>query len=130
MARPESKNPTDAELEVLEVLWRNGPSTLRQIQEALPAELTRASVHTRLQAMLAKKLLKLRHRSKGEGGAVYSAAASREGVVGQMFRRLARMFDGSPKSLMQGLLRGGQLDARDLGELREVLRKRRGKGGE
>jgi predicted transcriptional regulator len=129
MGRPASKAPTAAELQVLEVLWRNGPSTLREIQQALPAELTRAAVHTRLETMLVKKLLRMQRRAKSDGGSVYSPISSRDGVMGQMFRRLISAFGGSPRLLLQGLLRGGHLNERDLRELREELRRHR-KGGQ
>ncbi len=35
MARPPSSQPTDVELQILEVLWRKGPSTVRQVHRDL-----------------------------------------------------------------------------------------------
>lgn len=128
MPRPVSKSPTDAELQVLQIIWRAGPSTLRQIQEALPGELTRASVFSRLEAMVAKGQLRIDHRSKGEGGSIYVAAQTREGVVSRMFRQLSGMFGNSPRSLIQGLLREGELDQSELDELRAMLRENDMKG--
>jgi BlaI family transcriptional regulator, penicillinase repressor len=130
MARPPTKDPTEAEFEVLTVLWQRGPSTLREIRDGLPGDLTRAAVHTRLQTMLDKELLTLRPRPKGEGGTVYHPATSRAGVVGQMFRRLTHLFGGTPRALVQGLLREGQLDEAELKELRDMLRDQQHKNGD
>ena len=129
MARPVSPDPTEAELQVLQVIWQRGPSTLRQIHEALPSELSRAAVFSRLEAMVAKRLLTLESRSKGQGGGVYTATHTREGMVERMFGRLKAAFGGSSGSFMQSLLRSGALDERELRELRELIRSSKRKKG-
>src|SRR5438093_203292 len=56
MARPVSPHPTELELELLEVLWRNGPSTARQIQDGLSGhdDMRPSSVHIALSTMMRK----------------------------------------------------------------------------
>jgi BlaI family transcriptional regulator, penicillinase repressor len=127
MVRATSKTPTAAELEVLHVIWRRGPSTLRQVHEALPTGLTRAAVFDRLEGMVHKGLLKVQRRSKGEGGGLYSPAYSREGMMGRMLRQLASWFGSSPKVLLQTLLKSGELDAEELRSLRRLVRSQRKK---
>jgi predicted transcriptional regulator len=57
MARPKLPRPTDAELEILNVLWRRGPSTVREIHEDLVE--TRATGYT--------SVLKLVQNMAGKG---------------------------------------------------------------
>lgn len=63
--------PTDAELEILQVLWQNGPSTVRQIHEALEARDVGYTTTLKLmQIMFEKGLL---NRDADSRSHVYSA---------------------------------------------------------
>src|SRR4051794_31614859 len=94
MANAPPPNPTDAEIEILAVLWRDGPCTLRHVHESLPRKLTRASVYRFLQIMVDKRLVRFEHRSKGQGGALYTAVGSRTTVVRRILRDLAKLVGG------------------------------------
>jgi BlaI family penicillinase repressor len=57
MPRPKSPYPTPAELEVLHVLWAQGPSTVREVMAALPKERAYTSVMSLLNVMTDKLLV-------------------------------------------------------------------------
>lgn len=113
--------PTPGELELLRVLWRRGPSTVREVLDDLPA--SPAPGYTTV-----LKLLQIMHRKglveRDESGRshVYAPAASRgetqRRMVGSLLRRA---FDGSASQLaMQALSAEGASDE-DLARVREYL---------
>jgi BlaI family transcriptional regulator, penicillinase repressor len=131
MPRPKYEHPTPAELEVLQLLWDQGPLTVREVMEALNRRRHRAytSVMSLLGVMADKHLLK--RRLKGRAF-VYEARVAREGTVGQMLRDLlGRAFDGSAPSLVARLLDESSPSAEELAEIRNVIDQfRQGKKGE
>lgn len=52
MARPKTAHPTVAELEVLQILWERGPSTVREVLETLPKERAYTSVMSLLNVLI------------------------------------------------------------------------------
>src|SRR5688572_12485081 len=71
MARPASHHPTELELEILKVLWRDGPHPVRHVRDALataspPRELAYTSVMTVLNIMAEKGYVR---RTKDDAGA-------------------------------------------------------------
>jgi BlaI family transcriptional regulator, penicillinase repressor len=123
MARPARTQPTDGELEILKVLWDQGPSGLKQVCDGLrrgrPVATT--TVATMLKLMQEKGLV-----ARGEGeaarGSVYSARVSREAASTGLVRRLVDMvFDGSARGLVAHMLENGKLSERDRTEIRRML---------
>jgi predicted transcriptional regulator len=113
--------PTDAELEILTVLWSRGPSTVRSVHEAIvarrPAQYT--TVLKQLQIMDEKGLVK---RDESERAHVYSAAQARESTQAQLAGDLLqRAFAGSATSLMLGALSAQKPSKKELAELRRFL---------
>lgn len=104
MARRAQETPTEAELEVLKVLWERGPSTGRDVLDVLNVERKRAytSVMSVLNIM-ADKGLAIR---KPQGRAfVYSAKRPREKTLGHIVGSLlGRAFEGSAASLVTQVL--------------------------
>ena len=97
--------PTDAELAVLRVLWAHGPSTVRQVFEALSQERTLGytTVLKTMQVMLDKGLLA---RDDSERSHVYRAAAPEGATKGQLVSDLmSKAFSGSARQLMVHALR-------------------------
>ena len=124
MARPPSSQPTDAELEVLKVLWEHGPSGLgpihAAIQEQRPVALT--TIATTLKTMLSKGLVT---REDGARGYVWSAAASRDRTAAGLLGKVVQhVFDGSARRLVAHLIEEGALDDRDREEIRALLEDR------
>jgi BlaI family transcriptional regulator, penicillinase repressor len=121
MARPASRHPTELELEILKILWRDGPASGRQVRDTLAAtrDLAYTSVMTILNIMARKGYLE---RSKAEGGYTHRARVSERTTGGQMVRDLVdRVFDGSAGALMLNLLETNELSADELRRLRELI---------
>lgn len=121
-AKPnEPPRPTDAELEILTVLWSLGPSTVRDVHEAIarrkPTQYT--TVLKTLQIMAEKGLVA---RNEEQRAHVYSAARPREWTQRQLAGDLLqRAFGGSAASLMLGALSAHKASPEELAELRKFL---------
>jgi len=121
MPRPRHEHPTPAELEVLQLLWDRGPSTVRQAMEALNRRRRRAytSVMSLLGVMTDKGLLKRRLKGRAY---LYEPRVAREKTVGQMLQDLlGRAFDGSAASLVARLLDESSPSPRELAEIRDTI---------
>ena len=117
----ELPRPTDAELEILTVLWSLGPSTVRDVHEAItrrkPAQYT--TVLKTLQIMAEKGIVE---RNEEQRAHVYSAARPREWTQRQLAGDLLqRAFGGSAASLMLGALSAHKASREELAELRKFL---------
>jgi BlaI family transcriptional regulator, penicillinase repressor len=128
MPRPRSEHPTPGELEVLQVIWKLGPCTVRQVLDALQQTRPRAytSVMSLLNVMADKRLLKRKPAGKAF---VYSAAVQEQPTLRRMVGDLVqRVFSGSPRLLVAHALEQtdpspGELD--DLQQLIDQYRARR-----
>src|SRR6202051_3984612 len=113
--------PTDAELEILTVLWSRGPATVRDVHETIskrrPTQYT--TVLKQLQVMAEKGLVL---RDEEQRAHVYEAARPREWTQRQLAGdMLQRAFNGSAKSLMMGALSARKASKGELSELRRLL---------
>jgi predicted transcriptional regulator len=114
--------PSEAELEILDVLWQRGPCTVRDVWQALPAG--RAAGYTTvlkfLQIMTAKGLVT---RKEDQRAHVYQAAASRAQTQRQLLTHLIdRAFGGSALQLaQQALASAKQASPEDLLEIKKML---------
>lgn len=123
MARPPSAHPTDAELEILKVLWDAGPSELGQVAAALNREraVATTTVATMLKVMTQKGWVE---RADGPKGYRWSAKVGREQTTGGLLRRLMdRAFDGSAGRLVARLIEDRALSDRDRSEILGLLEK-------
>ncbi len=121
MPRPSNPRPTDGELEILRVLWTAGPTSLSTLCEQLRSErdVATTTVATMLRVMLDKKLVK---RTGAGRGAVWSATVTQKIAARGMVRKLVEgVFEGSAHRLAAHLVEGGQLTARQLAELRQLI---------
>lgn len=117
----EPPRPTDAELEILTVLWSRGPCTVRDIHDTLtdrkPAQYT--TVLKTLQIMAEKGLVR---RNEEQRAHVYEAARPREWTQKQLAGDLLRRaFSGSATRLMQGALSARKASKAELAELKKLL---------
>jgi BlaI family penicillinase repressor len=128
MARPASQHPTDLELEILKVLWRDGPNPVRHVREALAAagrELAYTSVMTVMNIMADKGYLKRNKNPRDGGGYVYHPQVKEQATTGQMLRDLVnRAFDCSAAAAMFNLLRSAEVSDEELRQLRELIRRK------
>lgn len=119
--QPDLPRPTDAELEILNVLWERGASTVREVHEAIakrkPAQYT--TTLKLLQIMAEKRLVR---RDETQRAHIYEAAQPREWTQQQLAGHLLqRAFNGSAKGLLLGALTSRKASKEELAELRRFL---------
>jgi predicted transcriptional regulator len=111
--------PTDAELDILNTLWRLGPATVREVHEALGKDSGYTTTLKQMQLMTDKGLLKRSERFRSH---VYEAAEPKEQTQKQIAGDLLkRAFDGSAKSLLLGALSAQRASDAELKEIRRML---------
>lgn len=113
--------PTDAEVEILRVLWDRGESTVREVHEALlgSKDVGYTTVLKQMQVMHRKGLLRRSERFRSH---VYTPAQARPTTERQLVGALlASVFDGSARGLLQSALAGRKVDAAELRAIRKML---------
>ncbi len=114
--------PTAAELGILRVLWKLGPSTVRQIHEEMSRTDTTGytTVLKFLQIMHGKGLV---NRDESQRAHVYRASLSKSEAQREMTSHLVdRVFDGSMSQLvLQALGSGPRATPEELAEIRAML---------
>jgi BlaI family penicillinase repressor len=111
--------PSAAELDILAVLWRLGPSTVREVHEALAKDSGYTTTLKQMQLMTEKGLVVRSERFRSH---IYEAGVPKEQTQAQMAADLlARAFEGSARSLVLGALSGQRTSAKELDEIRRVL---------
>ena len=117
----ELPRPTNAELEILTVLWSIGPATVREVYNVIsrrrPAQYS--TVLKFMQIMTEKGLVR---RDEKQRAHVYEAARPREWTQRQLAGDLMeRAFSGSAKALLVGALSARKATKAELAELRKLL---------
>jgi predicted transcriptional regulator len=113
--------PTDAELEILRVLWDQGPSTVRDVHTTLQRqrEIGYTTVLKLMQIMSAKGLVA---RDETARAHVYQARVAQEQTQRQLVGHLLdRAFGGSAAKLMMQALSGRKASAVELAQMRRML---------
>ena len=134
MTKPHSPRPTDAELAILRVLWRRGPSTVRDVHRELGGREGRRAAAgaagresgpaytttlTLLQIMASKGLVV---RDESRRSHIYKAVVGEQQTQRQMLRDLLdRVFGGSTGSLVVQLLAAKKASPEELAEIRRLL---------
>jgi len=121
MARRPQETPTEAELEVLKVLWGRGPSTGREVLDVLNAQRKRA--YTSVMSVLNIMADKGQVTRKPQGRAfIYSAKRPREKTLGKMVSSLlGRAFEGSASSLVSQVLDQSKPASEELDKIRKAI---------
>jgi BlaI family transcriptional regulator, penicillinase repressor len=120
-AANETPRPTNAELEILTVLWSIGAATVREVYDVIRRRRS-AQYSTTLKFMqiMAEKGLVV--RDEKERAHVYAAAKSREWTQRQLAGDLLeRAFSGSAKALLVGALSARKASRSELAEIRKLL---------
>jgi BlaI family transcriptional regulator, penicillinase repressor len=111
--------PTDAEIDILAALWRLGPSTVREVHQALRKDCGYTTTLKQMQLMLEKGLLIRSERFRSH---VYEPAAPREQLQKQIAGDLLnRVFAGSASGLIMGALAAKPASAEELAEIRRMI---------
>ncbi len=115
------QKPTASELEILRVLWARGPSTVREVHEALSEKksLGYTTVLKLLQIMTSKGTVR---RNETQRAHVYEAGLPAEQTKRQLAGdMLQRVFEGSASQLMMHALAGRKSSPEEIAELRRLL---------
>ena len=117
----ELPRPTEAELEILSVLWSRGPSTVREVHDEVsrrkPTQYT--TVLKFMQIMAEKGLVRRDERARAH---VYRSSRPQEWTQRQIAGDLLqRAFGGSAKSLVMGALAAQKAAPGELAEIRKLL---------
>lgn len=126
MIERQPPRPTDSELAILSVLWRRGPSTVREVHDELSSENPTGytTVLKLLQIMTEKGLVV---RDETQRAHVYEPRYSEQKTQRQLLADLAnRAFDGSAAKLVMQALSGRKASTAELNAIRELLDKLEG----
>ena len=113
--------PTEAELDVLRVLWDRGASTVREVFDVIARAKTvgYTTVLKQMQVMHQKGLLARSERFRSH---VYEPAVEQSVTQRQLAGSiLEQAFGGSARGLLQSALAGRKVDAQELDEIRKLL---------
>jgi predicted transcriptional regulator len=127
MARQKVSGPTDKELTILGILWNNGPSTVRRVNEEMnKQQKTGYTTTLKLMQIMTEKGLVVRDDSKFQH--IYKPAVSEEKtqkqIVGDL---LERAFSGSAEKLVMRALSAKKVSAKELAKIRKMLDEMEGK---
>jgi BlaI family penicillinase repressor len=118
---PKSEKPTltKLELQIMQAIWRIGPSQVSAVQQELPQDLAYTTVQTMLNILERKGRLK---RQRSGRAFIYSAVVTEEKASRHAVRDLVdRMFGGSSEELVMSLLKSRQIDSQTIAELTRRL---------
>lgn len=121
MAGKNLPRPTDAELEILNVLWQRGPSTVREVYEVLleSKDIGYTTVLKLMQIMSEKGLVS---RDESDRRHVYEAERAQDETQRQLLSDLLdRAFQGSATKLVQQALSSKKASKEELREIRRML---------
>ena len=121
MPRHASTQPTDVELQILRILWEQGPSIAREIHSHLEASkgTTYSTTVKMLSVMLDKGLVVRDEQTRPQ---VYRTAATRQRTQKRMLGELLdKVYDGSAKTLMLHALSSKKASTEELAEIRRML---------
>lgn len=127
MARQASTQPTEVELQILRILWDDGPSIARHVHDSLQEfkQTTYSTTVKMLSVMMEKGLLR---RDDDARPQVYRAAAPRQRTQKRMLGDLIdKVYDGSAGALMLHALSAKKASADEIAEIRRLLDDMEGK---
>ena len=119
-----SPEPTKSELEILQILWKSGPSTARFVNDQLNQE-TRKVIYMStlklMQIMVEKGFLK---KDESQMKHIYWATVEESKTKGALLNRVVdTLFNGSAGSLMMQLLGDKKLSPQEMEEFKELIKK-------
>ena len=116
-------NLTKLELRIMEALWTAGASSVREIQEALPAK--NRPAYTTVQTMVYRLEAKgaVRRVKKIGNAHVFEAAISRDSAQRRLIDELLSFFGGRTQPVMAHLIESGRLTLEDVKEAEKTLKK-------
>lgn len=119
---------TALELQIMDAVWRGGPSSVREIQETFPPDSRPAytTVQTTVYRLERKGALRCVKRISNAN--IFDAAISREDAQGRLIDDVVGLFGGQVKPVMARLIESGKLTLEDIKDAEQALRRRSTKG--
>jgi predicted transcriptional regulator len=128
MPKRKEETLTKLELQIMQVIWKQGSSNVGAVQESLEQELAYTTVQTMLNILHRKG--KLKRKLKGRAYE-YSATVTEANASGHALRDLVdRMFGGSSEELVMSLIKTRQIDPKKIVELTKRVEADFAKGAE
>ena len=119
---PQRAPVSDAELEVLKVLWAAGPATVRDVVAALKKQRRRLAYNTVLTLLSRLRDKGYVAADKTDTAHQFHAVVTRDELLGSSLSALAdRICDGTASPLVHALVRGQHLSRQELADLRKLL---------
>jgi len=118
MSQPDPK-PTDSETQILGILWKRGPSTVREVHELLGREAGYTSVLKLMQIMAEKGLLLRSRRGKTH---VYRPSGAEQTMQAKIVGPLLdKVFGGSTQKLLAAALSAKRASPKELAEIKQMI---------
>jgi predicted transcriptional regulator len=116
---------TERELDIMQVLWDDGPATVAEVRDALEDDLAHNTVLTMLKVLEEKGHVR---RDTTERAHRYEALVERGSAGASALRRVTqKLFQGSPEALVLRLVDAQDLDDEEITRLRDLLDARLGR---
>ncbi|MGZ3874049.1 MAG: BlaI/MecI/CopY family transcriptional regulator [Mucilaginibacter sp.] len=116
--------PTKTEMDVLQILWQYGPSTVRFVHDKLNEQKEIVQYTSTLKLMQVMKEKGMLERDETNMKHIYGAAVAEDKVKGNLLGRFVdSMYNGSPSSLMMALLDNDKTSGEELQKIKEMLNK-------
>ena len=116
------RSVSDAELEVLKVLWAGGPATVRDVAKTLRGQRRRLAYNTVLTLLSRLRDKGFVEADRRDTAHVFRASVTRDELVGSSLSALAdRVCDGTASPLLLALVRDPRLSSADIAHLRKML---------
>jgi predicted transcriptional regulator len=113
---------SDAELEVLKVLWTTGPATVRDVASALRRQRRRLAYNTVLTLLTRLREKGYVTADRSEAAHQFRAIVTREELLGSTLSALAdRVCDGTASPLVHALVRSRRFSADEIAHFRRLL---------
>ena len=115
--------PTKAELEILQVLWDKGPSTVREVNDELikQREVNYTTTLKQMQVMADKGLL---NRDQGQMKHIYSPAVEEQKLKAHLLDKfVGSMYKGSASKLVIQLIGNKNTSRQDLQDIKAMIKK-------
>jgi BlaI family penicillinase repressor len=120
----ELPDPTRAQLEILQVLWKHGPSTVRFVNDKLNQQKQALSYTSTLKLMQIMHEKGMVQRDESSMTHVYSAALEEQKTKGVVLKKFVdAMYNGSVKNLMLELMGQEKATNKDWDTIKELLTK-------
>jgi predicted transcriptional regulator len=110
---------TEAELRIMDVLWRKGSGTVQQVMDWLPATLAYNSVLTTVRVLERKGFVK--HLKDGRAHVYQPLIGRDEASRSEIRHLLGRFFRNSHEALVLNILQDEAINTAELKRLREML---------